>query len=81
LTGTCLIRNLGENISSIELDIPSLTDQQTADLETAVNEKILASVPVTPHLYHDKEDPELLKVKDGRMLRLLVKMLRTTQNY
>ncbi|XP_048728744.2 alanyl-tRNA editing protein Aarsd1-like isoform X2 [Ostrea edulis] len=55
--------NLGENISSIELDIPSLTDQQMADMETAVNEKILACVPITPHLYHDKDDPELQKFR------------------
>ncbi|XP_061182819.1 alanyl-tRNA editing protein Aarsd1-like [Saccostrea echinata] len=54
---------LGENISSIELDITSLSNQQMADLEDAVNEKILASIPVTPHLYHDKEDPELQKFR------------------
>lgn len=50
---------LGENISSIELDIPSLTDKQVEDLENEVNERILANIPVTPHLYHDKDDPEL----------------------
>lgn len=49
---------LGENISSIELDIPSLTDKQVEDLENEVNERILASIPVTPHLYHDKDDPD-----------------------
>lgn len=55
-------RCLGESISSIELDIPSLTDQQVEDLENEVNERILASIPVTPHLYHDKNDPELKQV-------------------
>ncbi|XP_022342250.1 alanyl-tRNA editing protein Aarsd1-like [Crassostrea virginica] len=50
---------LGEIISSIELDIPSLTDQQVKDLEYEVNQKILAAIPATPHLYHDKDDPEL----------------------
>ena len=32
------------------------------ELECAVNEKIREAIPVTPILYHDKDDPELLKV-------------------
>ena len=58
-----LSRCLGEIISSIELDIPSLTDQQVKDLEYEVNQKILAAIPATPHLYHDKDDPELKEVR------------------
>lgn len=61
-------RCLGENISFIELDIPSLTDKQVEDLENEVNERILASIPVTPHLYHDKDDPELKQVSSCKIL-------------
>lgn len=32
------------------------------DLEDAVNEKIRECVPVTPVLYHDKDDPKLAEV-------------------
>lgn len=51
--------NLGEKISSIELDTPQLTEDQIAKLEDAVNERIRDQIEVTPILYHDKNDPGL----------------------
>ena len=39
-----------------------MTPEQMSELETALNQKIRDSIAVTPILYHDKDDPELLKV-------------------
>ena len=55
-------RNLGDKTSFIELDTPKMSTIQMWDLEAALNEKIRESIAVTPVLYHDKNDPELLKV-------------------
>ena len=57
-----LLRNLGDKTSYIELDTATMTQDQMLELECAVNEKIREAIPVTPILYHDKDDPELLKV-------------------
>ncbi|OWF35864.1 alanyl-tRNA editing protein Aarsd1-like [Mizuhopecten yessoensis] len=50
---------LGEKTSFIELDIPTLTEEDVAKLEESVNENILAGIPVTPHVFEDKNDPKL----------------------
>lgn len=55
--------NLGEKTSFIELDTPTMTAEQMSELETALNEKIRQAIAVTPILYHDKNDPELLKAR------------------
>ena len=55
-------RNLGEKTSFIELDTPTMTPEQMSELETALNQKIRDCIAVMPILYHDKNDPELLKV-------------------
>ncbi|CAG2209150.1 AARSD1 [Mytilus edulis] len=55
--------NLGEKISSIELDTPKITEEQITVLEDAVNERIRDRIPVTPVLYHDKDDPKLAEAR------------------
>lgn len=40
-----------------------MTTEQMSELEAALNEKIRQGIAVTPILYHDKTDPELLKVR------------------
>ena len=40
-----------------------MTTEQMSELESAVNKKIRDGIAVTPILYHDKDDPELLKVR------------------
>lgn len=50
---------LGDPIVSIELDTTSVSKEQLDEIERIVNEKIRAAIPVTPHLYPDKEDPKL----------------------
>ncbi|PVD35931.1 hypothetical protein C0Q70_02900 [Pomacea canaliculata] len=50
---------LGDPIVSIELDTTSVSKEQLDEIERVVNEKIRAAIPVTPHLYPDKEDPKL----------------------
>lgn len=55
--------NLGEKISSIELDTPKITEEQITVLEDAVNERIRERIPVTPVLYHDKDDPSLAEAR------------------
>lgn len=47
---------------SIELDTTSVSKEQLDEIERVVNEKIRAAIPVTPHLYPDKEDPKLSQV-------------------
>lgn len=55
--------NLGEKISSIELDTPKMTEEQMTMLEDAVNEKIRERISVKPVLYHDKDDPGLAEAR------------------
>ncbi|XP_033732891.1 alanyl-tRNA editing protein Aarsd1-like [Pecten maximus] len=50
---------LGEKTSFIELDIPNMKEEDVVKLEETVNEKILAEIPVTPHVFEDKNDPKL----------------------
>lgn len=60
---THIFRNLGEKTSFIELDTPSMSDEEMNKLEAALNEKIREGVKVFPTLYHDKNDPELEKAR------------------
>ncbi|XP_033730068.1 alanyl-tRNA editing protein Aarsd1-like, partial [Pecten maximus] len=53
---------LGEKTSFIELDIPNMKEEDVVKLEETVNEKILAEIPVTPHVFEDKNDPKLKEV-------------------
>ena len=62
----CFTRSLGDRTTSIELDIPTLTESQVAALEEEVNSCIFRCIPVTPIVYHDKHDPDLKQVKTGR---------------
>jgi misacylated tRNA(Ala) deacylase len=55
--------NLGEKVSSIELDTPEVTPEQLANIERIVNEKIKAAVAMYPKLYESKDDPELTSVR------------------
>lgn len=55
-------RNLGEKISSIELDTPSITQDQLSEIERIANEKILAGVQMYPTLYENVDDPALKAV-------------------
>ena len=48
--------------SFIELDTPSMTADQVSELETAVNDKIRACVPMYPTLYSGIDDPALSEV-------------------
>ena len=59
---TLPFRNLGEKISSIELDTPAISEQQMNDLEASVNEKIRSSVAMYPTLYESVTDPKLKEV-------------------
>ena len=54
--------SLGDRTTSIELDIPTLTESQMAALEEEVNACIFRCIPVTPIVYHDKHDPDLKQV-------------------
>ena len=56
-------RNLGEKISSIELDTPSVTAEQQSQLEVLVNEKIRSCVSMHPTLYDSVHDPRLAEVR------------------
>lgn len=47
--------SLGENVSSIELNVPQVSDDVLNDLEFILNEKIRASVPVNVLLFDTKE--------------------------
>ena len=51
-------------MSTIELDIPSLTPEQIQRLETEVNDKIRAALPVFPTLYPDKAALEADEVRN-----------------
>jgi hypothetical protein len=62
--GPIFCRNLGEQISSIELDTPTVTEVQLQEIERVVNEKILQQVPVVPKLFADKEDPTLSQARE-----------------
>ena len=55
-------RNLGSDIVTIELDTPTFSSSQVAEVEEAVNECIRKQIAVTPTLYPNKDDPELQKV-------------------
>ncbi|KAL4229377.1 Alanyl-tRNA editing protein Aarsd1 [Mactra antiquata] len=55
--------NLGEKTSFIELDTPSMSEEEMKTLETSLNDKIREGVKVFPTLYHDKTDPELEKAR------------------
>ncbi|XP_064644016.1 alanyl-tRNA editing protein Aarsd1-B-like [Lineus longissimus] len=55
--------NLGEKVSSIELDTPAVTVKQRQELESLVNEKIRSSVAMYPLLYQGKDDPALAEVR------------------
>ena len=56
------VRNLGERISSIELDTAQMADEQLELLEKLVNEKIREGRSMFPTLYNDKNNPDLAKV-------------------
>lgn len=51
--------SLGEQISSIELDTMSMSEEQLQKVEQVVNEKIRAQVPVILRVFEDKNDPTL----------------------
>jgi len=53
------LRNLGEKTSFIELDTPTMTDEQMVALETEINQQIRTGIAVFPTLYDNKEDPAL----------------------
>lgn len=55
--------NLGTEIMTIELDTPSFSSSQVLKVEEVVNECICKQIQVTPTLYPDKDDPELLKFR------------------
>ena len=59
----CFTRSLGDRTTSIELDIPTLTESQIVALEEEVNACIFRCIPVTPIVYHDKHDPDLKQVE------------------
>ncbi|KAH3699280.1 alanyl-tRNA editing protein Aarsd1-B-like [Dreissena polymorpha] len=51
--------NLGDRTCFIELDTPSMTEDQMTTLENELNSTIRAGRKVFPTLYHDKSDPDL----------------------
>ena len=53
---------MGEKVSSIELDTPSVSAEKLTAIETAVNEKIRAALPMYPTLYDSVHDPKLSQV-------------------
>jgi len=58
---------LGEKTSSIEMDASEINPEQMSELESAVNERILAGCHVFPTLYESKDDPKLLEVCCSQM--------------
>ncbi|GAB1610193.1 alanyl-tRNA editing protein Aarsd1-like [Argonauta hians] len=54
---------LGEKVSFIELDTPSMSPQQMAELEECVNQKIREAVPVNVEVYESASDPKLAQVR------------------
>lgn len=57
-----LHRNIGTDIVTVELDTPTATEEQLAEIEKAANDAIRNNIPVAPTLYANKDDPELKKV-------------------
>ncbi|KAK6183026.1 hypothetical protein SNE40_010580 [Patella caerulea] len=54
--------NLGDgNKSFIELNTPTMTDEEITELEKLCNDKIREGLTVTPKLFYDKDDPEWKK--------------------
>ena len=53
---------LGEEVSYIELDSSSVSEQTIKQLEDIVNEKIMSSIPVSVELF-DKNDKQLEEVR------------------
>ena len=59
----CFHRNLGEKISSIELDTPNISPDQLQEIEKLTNENIMRGVKMYPTLYESKDDPALQEVR------------------
>ncbi len=57
----CVLRELGRQRSTIELDTPSVKPAQLQALEEAINEKIRAHIPVNVQLL-SIDDPAVEKV-------------------
>uniref|UniRef100_A0A0B7API4 Threonyl/alanyl tRNA synthetase SAD domain-containing protein n=1 Tax=Arion vulgaris TaxID=1028688 RepID=A0A0B7API4_9EUPU len=55
--------NIGTDIVTVELDTPTITDEQLQDIEISANESIRNNVPVVLTVFADKSDPELLKFR------------------
>ena len=55
-------RNLGESVSSIELDTKAVSVEQLQHIEELVNEKIMAGTAMYPTLYDSVDHPDIKQV-------------------
>jgi len=55
--------NLGDKVSSIELDTPTMSDEQMSQLEVKVNQLIMNGVRMYPTLYASAAEPALIEVR------------------